>query len=94
LISETIDNVLESVNEIDLIQAKRAVENSLMNKFDTNKKIAATFIFLDKYNFPTDYFDNRVAQIEKIKLADVKNSVKNILNSDDMIVVNVGRIKG
>jgi len=93
LISQTIDNVLPSVNEIDLVEAKRAIANSLMNKFDSNKKMAATFIFLDKYNFPADYFDSRAEQLEAISLSQMKDAVKVILDSGRMLVLNVGRVK-
>jgi len=92
LIARTIDTVLPTINEIDLVEAKRAIINSLLDKFDSNKKIAATFIFLDKYDFPLDYFDNRGEQLEKINLAEVKDAVKNILHAENMLVLNVGRV--
>ena len=91
-IKKTIDTAAETVTEVELQEAKRAITNTLMNNFDSNKKIAATFLFLDKYNFADSYFDRRAEQIAKIKLADVTSAVKTILDSEHMVTLLVGRV--
>jgi predicted Zn-dependent peptidase len=49
-------------------------------------------LYLDRFKLPADYFDNRAEQIAKITLDDMKKAVKNILNSENLITVRVGRV--
>jgi zinc protease len=91
-IKETINVVADTLTEEDLLQAKRAVINSLVDNFAANSAIASSFLFLDKYGFKSDYFDKRAAQLDAVTLDDVKNSIKDILNSDQLVTVRVGRV--
>jgi zinc protease len=92
VIKETIDNVMDTLTEEELEEAKRAVINTLVDRFVSNNDIASTFLYIDRFNFPIDYFDKRAKQIEKITLDDMKKAVKNILNSNNLITVRVGRV--
>jgi zinc protease len=91
-IKNTIDTVADTLTEEELDEAKRAVTNTLVDNFATNSDIASTFLYLDRFNLPADYFDNRAAVLDKITLEDMKNAVKDILNSKNMITVRVGRV--
>jgi len=91
-IKSTIDTVTDTLTEEELAEAKRAVVTSLVDRFVSNNDIAATFLSLDRFGFPADYFDNRAAEIEKITLDEVKESVRNILNSKNLITVRAGRV--
>ncbi len=91
-IKETIDTVIDTLTQEELEEAKRAVINTLVDNFASNGDIAATFLFLDRFNLPADYFDNRAAVLEKITLEDMKNAVRDILNSKNMITLRVGRV--
>lgn len=92
VIKETIDMVIDTLTQDELEEAKRAVINTLVDHFASNGEIAGTFLYLDRFKLPADYFDNRAEQIAKITLDDLKNSVKNILNSKNLITVRVGRV--
>lgn len=92
VIKETIDNVIDTLTEEELEEAKRAVINTLVDNFVSNSDIASTFLFVDRFKFPVDYFDKRAEQVEKITLDDMKNAVKNILASDKIITVRAGRV--
>lgn len=92
VIKETIDNVIDTLTEEELEEAKRAVINTLVDSFASNSDIAGTFLYLDKFNFPADYFDKRAAQLEKVTLDDMKKAVNNILASDKIITVRAGRV--
>jgi predicted Zn-dependent peptidase len=91
-IKNTIDTVVDTLTEKDLEEAKAAVTNTLVDNFVSNSDMARTFLYLDRFNFPADYFDNRAAQINKITLDDMKNTVKGILSSDKLITVRAGRV--
>ena len=92
VIKETIDTVADTLTEQELAEAKRAVVSSLIDNFSSNSSIASTFLLLKRFGFPVDYFDNRAGEIEKITLDEVKNGVKNILNSSNLITVRAGRV--
>ena len=92
VIKETIDKTADSLTEQELSLAKRAIANAIKDNFETNNKIAHTFLFLEKYGFPVDYFDNRAQQISQISLADVKKAVKGVMNSGSMATLRVGRV--
>ena len=38
----------------------KQIINSRIDNFATNRQIANTFLFLNKYNLDKDYFDNRI----------------------------------
>lgn len=92
LIKQAIDKTADSITEEEFELAKRAIVNSLSKNFETNNKIAKTFLFLDKYNLPVDFFDNRAEQLSKITLSEVKEAVKNVMKSDNMLTLRVGRV--
>ena len=91
-IKNTIDTVVDSLTQEELDEAKRAVINTLIDHFATNGDIAATFLYLDRFKLPADYFDNRAAILEKITLDDMKKAIKNLLNSGKTITVRAGRV--
>ncbi len=91
-IKNTIDTVTDTLTQEELEEAKRAVINTLVDHFASNGDIAGSFLYLDRFNLPADYFDNRAAKLEKITLDDVKNAVRDILNSKNMITVRAGRV--
>ncbi len=91
-IKKTIDTVVDTLTQEELDEAKRAVTNTLVDNFATNSSTAATFLYLDRFKLPADYFDNRAQVLEKITLDDMKNAVRDVLNSDNLITVRVGRV--
>jgi len=92
VIRETIDKTADSLTEQELGLAKCAIANAIKNNFETNKKIAYAFLFLEKYNFPSDYFDNRAQQLAQVALADIKDAVKTVMNASTMVTLRVGRV--
>jgi len=91
-IKNTIDTVVDTLTENDLEEAKAAVINTLVDNFVSNSDMARTFLYVDRFKFPADYFDNRAAQIRKVTLEDMKKAVTNILASDKLITVRAGRV--
>jgi zinc protease len=91
-IKNSIDTVIDTLTETDLEEAKAAVINTLVDNFVSNSDMARTFLYVDRFKFPADYFDNRAAQINKVALDEMKRAVKNILASDKLITVRAGRV--
>ncbi len=92
MLKNLIDTVVDTVTQEEFEEAKRTIINTLVNNFVSHDAIADTFLFLDKFALPADYFDNRAAVLEKITLEDMKNAVRDILNSKNMITVRAGRV--
>ena len=93
---KAIQGVIEkAVNEItpeELLEAKHAVINSIVNNFATNLGMTQVFLSLDRFGFPTDYYDTRAEKISAIKLEDMKEAVKKVLRNEAMFTLKVGRL--
>lgn len=92
LINHTIDTVADTIKPHELAEAKRAVLNALIGNFETNFGAAKSFIFLDRYNFPADYFDKRADMLEPITVEQVRDAAKKVLNSSRMVTLRIGRM--
>ena len=77
----------------ELDEAQRALINSLVDNFANNRQIATTFIFIDKYKLPDNYFDIRVQQLLMANIEEIKKVVKKYLDVHKLIKIRVGRVK-
>ena len=93
VIKKTIDETVDTVSKQELVQAKRAILNSLMNNFESNSKIATSFLFLDKYKLPMNYFDKRAQDLKTITVEQVQKAVRKVLSTDKMVTIKVGRVE-
>ena len=77
----------------ELDSAKKYLVGSYALRFDTNAKIASQLLGILQDDLGIDYVDKRNAQVEAIKLEDVKRSARRILEGDNLIVTVVGKPK-
>ncbi|OGB83375.1 hypothetical protein A3F66_05845 [candidate division TM6 bacterium RIFCSPHIGHO2_12_FULL_32_22] len=91
LIENEIKIASENITDSEFRQAKDAIINSRIDNFATNKQIANTFLFLNKYNLDKDYFDSRISSIENISKDETLKSAQKVLNSP-MFKLKVGRL--
>ncbi len=91
VIKETIHNTADTITAHEFTEAKHAIINSQTDNFASNYSIAQVFLFLDKYQWPDDFFDNRVNDLNKISLEDTKKAAKNLLKHK-LITLRVGRV--
>ncbi len=91
-IKKLLEMVADSLTEAELEDAKKLIINNRVKNFESNARIATTFLFLERFGFPANYFDTRVATLEKITLNDVKKAVKKILKVDELVTFKVGRV--
>lgn len=94
VITHTINTVAPTANQDELVEARYAIVNSIMNLFESNSSIASAFLFLERFNFPFDFFDNRNEQLKKVDLESMINAAKKLLHSKEMSVVKIGRVDG
>lgn len=92
IIKKTMDEVVDTIQENELIEARNALINAAVNNFESNMSIAQTFLFLDKYNFSPDYFDMRAKQLSAITREDVLKAVKHVLRTKNMLTLKIGRL--
>jgi zinc protease len=92
VIKHVIETTADSITQQELEDARRAVISSLVDYFASNMGVAQMFLFLDKYNFPANFFDERAKELSAISLDEIKNAVKRVMNSDKLITLRVGRI--
>lgn len=90
-ITDVIFHAIDTLKEDELEDAKRALINSSVDYFSSNDHMTATFLYLDKFNLPANYFDTRAKKLETITVDDVKKAVKRILSPQTLVTVQVGR---
>ncbi len=86
-------NVVDTITQQELDEAKNALAQSLIGNFDMNPKIATAFLFLHRYGFGDDYFDHRARILSAISLEDIKKAIKGLMNPSQMHIVRVGRVQ-
>lgn len=91
VIKEVIDTVAPTITPQELIEARHAIANSLMNNFESNLATANAFLAKDKYDLPDDYFDTRNENLSKISLQDVMDTAAKYLHTNKMATFKVGR---
>lgn len=92
-ISKTIATAADTITPDEFSQARHAILNSLMNNFESNSKIAQSFLFLDKYKLPATFFDNRAKDLAKITIADVQEAVRKVLKPECLVTFRIGRVE-
>lgn len=91
-IVETIDTASNAISDDEYQQAQNALANSLVDNFETNQRIANSFIFLNRYKLPHDYFDTRAQQLAKISKESIQEAARKVLDSKKMVTIRVGRL--
>lgn len=91
-IQECIKTAPERITEEELIQAKNAITNAMPNNFQTYRQMASTFLYLKRFGLPANYFDDRAAQLQKVKRKDVQEAAAKVLERDKMVCVRIGRV--
>lgn len=91
VIKHVIATTADSITQEELEDAKRAVINSLVDCFASNASMAQIFLFLDKYGFPANFFDERAKALNNVKLDDIRTAVKRFMDPDTLITLRVGR---
>ncbi len=91
-IKDTMYSTVDTITQQELHEAKNAIVNSLVDNFVSNSSMARAFLYLDKYDFPNDFFDRRAANLAKINIDKVKEAAKKVLKKDALLTLRVGRI--
>lgn len=92
VIKQTINNTVGSIEPDELLEAKRAIVNSLVDLFASNGSTAQTFLFLDRYKFAPDFFDTRAQSLSGITIEQVNEAAAKILNTQKMLTLRIGRV--
>ncbi len=90
-IAATIASIVDTLTEEELEQARNAIINSMVDNFETDRQMAATFLALERFKLPDDYFDTRAQDFAEITLDEVKQAVKRVLGTDKLAIFKIGR---
>ncbi len=91
-ILDCLNTSIDTVTDQEFQEAQEVVVNTFPTLYESNDSIASTFLFLQKYKLPYDYFEKRIESIRAISKDSMKQSVKQILNSKKLITIKIGRI--
>ncbi len=90
-IEQVINQGADSLTDQEINEAQQALVNSLVDNFAANRQMAATFLYIDKYDLPTDYFAIRPQQLLQVTKEDVQKVVKKYLDTQKLIKIKIGR---
>lgn len=74
----------------ELQAAKKHLTGSFPLRLDSNRKIADNLAALAFYGLPLNYFDEYIARIEAVTLAQIRDAFKRRVHPDKMLTVTVG----
>ncbi|MCR4820401.1 MAG: insulinase family protein [Elusimicrobiales bacterium] len=80
----------ETAEAEEVERAKASIINSFVFRFPTPFSLITNRMVYDYYNYPSDYLENYVSNIEKIDAAAVQDSAKRIFRPDNMIIFVIG----
>lgn len=92
-IKEVITKSVDEITPEELLEAKRALNSSMVNNFATNAGTATMFLAIDRFGFPVNYFDTRAQTLAAVTLDQVKEAVKKVLRNEALFTLKVGRIE-
>lgn len=82
------------VTEEELAKARQYLTGAFALRFDSNAKIAAYLVFIQREDLGIDYFDRRNGLIEAVTLDDVARVADRLLDPDGLSFVVVGQPAG
>jgi predicted Zn-dependent peptidase len=85
-----LNAIRDTVPTVELNKAKRFLQLSMPGDFETTQQIANQLIPVVLYGLPLDYYNNYVANIDKITQADVQRVARQYINPANLAVVIVG----
>jgi zinc protease len=92
LIGQVLEKQAHDLTMDELGEAKRAVTHALVDNFSTNRSIASSFMFLEKFKLPYDFFNTRAHHITSVSLTDVQDAVARHLDVSRMARIRIGRL--
>lgn len=87
-----LNTEIDTVTDQEFLEAQEVVVNTYPSLYETNDSMASTFLFLQKYELPFDYFERQVDLIRSITKETMQQSVKKVLNTGALITVKIGRL--
>jgi zinc protease len=91
-IEATINSASLTIEDQEFEQARDALINSLVEHFESNKQMAYSFLFLERFSLPDDYFDTRAAKLLEVSKDEVAKAVKSFLSAEALIKIRIGRV--
>ncbi|HEV2600887.1 MAG TPA: pitrilysin family protein [Candidatus Babeliales bacterium] len=92
LIESTLDHAIDSFTDNDLIRAKNALINGLIDYASSTQSLALSFLLLRRYKLGADYFDKQPEHLSTISLSEVIDAVRSILSTDKLIKIKIGKV--
>lgn len=91
-IEYVINTAVNAVTDDEFQEAQQAIVNSMVSAFESNISTAATFLALDKFGLPSDYFDTRAQKLAHINKQQMQDVVKKFLATERFVLIRAGRV--
>ncbi len=90
-IKHVITTAADNIEDEEFEEARRGLIDSQIDYFTSNYGIASAFLFIDRYNFSQDFFDERAQKLAHITAQDSADAAKKLL-CKNLITLRVGRV--
>ena len=91
-IKNLLEHVIDDITQEEIDSARNAILNSMVDNFETDRSMAATFLTLARYNLSKDYFNVRSRNLTAITLDQVRQAARKVLDTSKMVTFKVGRV--
>jgi len=91
-IKEVIYTAVDSITDQELIDGQNALIHALISRFESNAGIAGAFLFLERFGFSADYFDQRASMVQRVTRQSIQQAVKRVLNNGPLLTFKIGRV--
>lgn len=91
LVNETLEAfVTGGPTKAELYAAKQNIIGGFPLEMDSNKKILGVVSSIAFYDYPLDYLDNYVNEVQRIKRRDIRRAYQSLLKRSELVTVRVG----
>lgn len=92
ILEQVITEGAQVLCDEELEDARRALSNAMVDNFSSGAQTAATFVTMDRYGLPDDYFDTRTKVLAAISKETIVQAVARVLAVNKLIKIRVGRL--
>jgi zinc protease len=85
-----LNRIRDTVTTAELNSAKRYLQLGMPANFETTQQIASRLVPVVTYNLPLNFYNDYVANIERVTQADVQRVAKEYINPGSLAIVIVG----
>ena len=91
-LKDILKSLPETITQEELDNTRNSLIYGMAEHYSTNSSVVGTFLHLNRFGLPYDYYNNVIQKLSKITLDELKDAAKKHVDVDRLCIVNVGRV--